>query len=152
VSILLRKSIVVNSASDIDQLYKNNIIKSNNKIYMVSDTVMEFVELASSDILTEKIKTDEHDIITTDLKSLGNVISCVTLGNISNESYKNNTLTHVLKNSLNKNSDISIFLCISPGINTYKSSCETLKWGARIRECQVDISTNEDKNIDLCTL
>lgn len=119
---------------------------------MVSDTVMEFVELAASDMLSERKQNYEYDIITADLKSLGNVISCITLGNISSGSYKNNTLTHVLKNSLNKNSDINIFLCISPGINTYKSSYETLKWGARIRECQIDINVNEDKNIDLCTL
>lgn len=75
---------------------------------LVTDNVIEFTELATSDIISNKkyASEEEYDVIDKDLKSLTNIITGVSSGNMSNRLYNDRKLTHVLKNSLNKKSDI----------------------------------------------
>ena len=98
------------------------IVSTNNKNGEISRSKISFVDLAGSERLSKSNpntnieRLRESNAINLSLKSLGDVIQGLSNGNVSKAHipYRDNKLTHLMKDSLGGNSKTLMFVNISP--------------------------------------
>ena len=101
---------------------------TNNNTGEISKGKISFVDLAGSERLSKSNPKNnlerqrESNAINLSLKSLGDVIQCLSNGNVAKAHipYRDNKLTHLMKDSLGGNSKTLMFVNISPA--DYNSS------------------------------
>lgn len=150
------KSRKVNATDMNDQSSRSHLIYSvvvetvNNNSGQTNRGKISFVDLAGSERLNksnsnaniERLK--EATSINGSLTSLGDVIRSLSSGNVNKQHipYRNNTLTHLMKDSLGGNSKTLMFVNISPADYNSQESQFSLQFGDRVKMIQNDVSKN----------
>ena len=113
----------------------------NNSTGEVSKGKISFVDLAGSERLSKSNpnvnveRLRESNAINLSLESLGKVIASLSNGNIqkSHIPYRDNKLTHLMKDSLGGNSKTLMFVNISPADYNVQETQNTLQFGTRVK-------------------
>ena len=110
---------------------------------------MSFVDLAGSERLNKSNpnvnieRLRESNAINLSLKSLGDVIQGLSQGtNKAHIPYRDNKLTHLMKDSLGGNSKTLMFVNISPADYNSQESQHSLQFGDRVKMIQNDVTKN----------
>ena len=92
----------------------NNGEVSRGKISFVDLAGSERLNKSNPNVNIERLR--ESNAINLSLKSLGDVIQCLSNGNVNKAHipYRDNKLTHLMKDSLGGNSKTLMFVNISP--------------------------------------
>lgn len=114
---------------------------------------ISFVDLAGSERQSktnndiERLK--ESQAINLSLKSLGDVIHRLSNENESRNHipYRNNKLTHLMKDSLGGNSKTLMFVNISPADYNAPESLQSLQFGTRVKMVQNDVTKNVESEL-----
>lgn len=129
---------------------KNDDIPNTREEFMVAK--FHFVDLAGSERLKKTGATGttmkEGISINKGLLSLGNVISALTDESKRNSHvpYRDSKLTRILQDSLGGNSRTTMIACVSPALDNFDETLNTLKYAARARNIKNKPILNRDPN------
>ena len=117
----------------VECLNVNNGEVSRGKISFVDLAGSERLNKSNPNVNIERLR--ESNAINLSLKSLGDVIQCLSNGNVSKAHipYRDNKLTHLMKDSLGGNSKTLMFVNISPADYNSQESQYSLQFGDRVK-------------------
>jgi kinesin family member C2/C3 len=147
------QSTQMNDTSSRSHLILGLVVETkNNATGEVSKGKISFVDLAGSERLSKSnpnVNVDrlrESNAINLSLESLGKVIAHLSNGNVSKAHipYRDNKLTHLMKDSLGGNSKTLMFVNISPADYNVQETQNSLQFGTRVKMVQNDAQRNSE--------
>ena len=134
------------SSSRSHVLYSFNIVKKSITCRLILGDLAGSENTKKAGTLQDEKRLKESKHINKSLLEIGNVIQALS-NNSSYISYRNSTLTNILKHNLTKRAHISLILCISPELKDFSNTKSTLSFGCIASKivCKPVVTSNKKK-------